>query len=144
LGTPEDRQQTSRVPQLDDRRLKLKEEYVAKRGHWPEQLNAVLLVDPDFLESFIDFNQAILVKKANDAKTRELIYLAINASTTHLYKRGMKNHMRRALQLGATVDEILEVLEIVVGIGMHSTAEGAPLLLEVLNESKSKSDEGAG
>jgi alkylhydroperoxidase/carboxymuconolactone decarboxylase family protein YurZ len=119
---------------LDGKRRALKEEYTAVKGFWPSMHDATLELDPDYLRAFMEFGKAVAAKNALDAKTREFVYLAIDACTTHLYNPGTKNHIRQALALGATKDEILEILEIVTLVGAHSTAEGIPLLLEVLEE----------
>jgi alkylhydroperoxidase/carboxymuconolactone decarboxylase family protein YurZ len=119
---------------LDEKRRQLRDEYIAAKGFWPEMHNALLELDPDFLRAFMEFSSATRAKGALDQKTRHLIFVAVNASATHLYNPGTKNHIREALNHGATVDQIVEVLEMVTGVGMHSTAEGMPLLLEVLQE----------
>jgi alkylhydroperoxidase/carboxymuconolactone decarboxylase family protein YurZ len=124
---------------MDAKRRVLKEEYTASKGFWPSLHDATLQLDPDYLRAFMEFGKAVTAKNALDPKARELIYIAIDACTTHLYNPGTKNHIRQALNLGATTDEILEVLEIVTLVGAHSTAEGMPLLLEVLEEREAAS-----
>jgi alkylhydroperoxidase/carboxymuconolactone decarboxylase family protein YurZ len=119
---------------LDAKRQQLKKEYTAAKGFWPEMHNALLELDPDFLRAYMQYGFATTVKEALDAKMRELIYIAVDASTTHLYNAGTRNHMRMALKLGATIDEIMEVLKIVTGLGMHTTTESVPILVEVLKE----------
>lgn len=121
---------------LDQKRKELKAEYTAAKGFWPSMHDALLQLDPDFLRAFMEFSKATVAKNALDPKTRELIFIAIDASTTHLYNAGTRNHIRQALKLGATTEEILEVLQIVTLLGMHSTTEGVPLLLEMLEEQK--------
>jgi alkylhydroperoxidase/carboxymuconolactone decarboxylase family protein YurZ len=124
--------------EMSEKRRILKEEYTQAKGFWPEMHNAMLELDPDYLRAFMDYGKAAIAKDALTPKMRELIYLAIDACTTHLYNPGTKNHIRQALALGAEVNEILEVLQMVTLVGAHSTTEGVPLLLEVLNEQKAK------
>lgn len=119
---------------MEEKRRALKEEYIALKGFWPSMHDATLELDPDYLRAFMEFGKAVNAKNALDPKTRELVYIAIDACTTHLYNPGTKNHIRQALELGATTNEILEVLEIITLVGAHSTAEGVPLLLEVMKE----------
>ena len=59
---------------------------------------------------------------------KELIAIAINASTTHLYKPGMRFHMRRALRIGVPVGEIVEVLQLASVLGIHTCSMGMPIL----------------
>lgn len=60
------------------------------------------------------------VGESLDALTRALIELAIRASVTALDIEGSKHYMREALDLGATVDQVHEVLMLVSGLGVHT------------------------
>ncbi|MFC5952893.1 carboxymuconolactone decarboxylase family protein, partial [Pseudonocardia lutea] len=66
-----------------------------------------------------------------EPKVKELVYCAFDAAATHLYVPGLKLHFRNALHHGATVEEILEVLEIVSVIGIHAATTAAPIVLEL-------------
>ena len=44
-----------------------------------------------------------------DPKVRELIYIAIDSATTHMYEPGLRVHIQNAFKYGATVQEIMEV-----------------------------------
>jgi alkylhydroperoxidase/carboxymuconolactone decarboxylase family protein YurZ len=63
-------------------------------------------------------------------KEVELISLALNCSCTNLDTEGTRRHIRRALDAGATRDEILLVLKCGVGLAIHSCSLGAPILIE--------------
>jgi alkylhydroperoxidase/carboxymuconolactone decarboxylase family protein YurZ len=102
-------------------------------------MNALAKLDPDFMHGFVQFYNACTAKNALDGKTRELIFVAIDAATTHLYNTGTLFHIQQARKQGATVEEILEVLEIVTLLGVHSMSEGIPLLLQALDEEKKTS-----
>jgi alkylhydroperoxidase/carboxymuconolactone decarboxylase family protein YurZ len=65
-----------------------------------------------------------------DPKTYELIAIAVDASCTHMYAPGTRRHIAKALDLGATPEEIMAVLECVAVLGIHSVAMGAPMLVE--------------
>ena len=67
-----------------------------------------------------------------DAKTIEFIAIAVDASCTHLYDPGVRRHIRQALALGATQEEITAVLQCVSVLGIHTMSLGAPILLEEL------------
>ena len=64
------------------------------------------------------------------AKFKELILVAINAATTHLYAPGVRRHMRNALKLGATPEEVLEVIQLTTLLGVHSCNLAIPILME--------------
>jgi len=69
-------------------------------------------------------------RKVLDAKTIEFIRLALDSSTTQLHEAGAREHIRAALGFGASVSEILEVLEIASVLGIHGTLFGTSLILE--------------
>jgi alkylhydroperoxidase/carboxymuconolactone decarboxylase family protein YurZ len=63
-------------------------------------------------------------------KIRELIYIAIDVATTHFYLPGLRTHIRKALGNGATVAEIMGVLQLSSVLGIHPIIEGVPALLD--------------
>lgn len=73
-----------------------------------------------------------MVSGVLDAKTIEFIAIAVDASCTHLYAPGVRRHIRKALALGATPQEITAVLQCVSVLGIHTMSLGAPILLEEL------------
>ena len=46
---------------------------------------------------------------------------------------GVRRHIRKALELGATKQEIAAVLQCVSVLGIHTMSLGAPILLEELD-----------
>ncbi len=67
-----------------------------------------------------------------DPKWMALVALAVDAAPQSLYPQGMRRHMRRALALGATRQEIAAVLRYVSVLGQHSIKLGASILKEEL------------
>lgn len=115
-----------------DRRSRLKEEFRQARGYWSELWDDTLRLDPDFFESYLAFSSVPWRKGVLDPKVREFIYVAIDASTTHLYDPGTRVHMRNAFAHGATPEELMEVLELASVLGIHSATSGVPILMEEL------------
>ncbi|MFV0246006.1 MAG: carboxymuconolactone decarboxylase family protein, partial [Qingshengfaniella sp.] len=64
-------------------------------------------------------------------RLRELIYVAIDASTTHMFDEGTRQHMANALKLGATPQEIMAVLTLTSTLGLQSVDLGMAILNEV-------------
>jgi len=60
----------------------------------------------------------------------ELISVGLNAACTNLNREGTRHHIRKALEAGATRDEILLVLKCATVMSLHSCSLGAPILLE--------------
>jgi len=90
-------------------------------------------LDPVWLEKFLDMGMKPIASAVLDHKTLEFIAIAVDASCTHLYAPGVRRHIRKALELGATREEILAVLQCVSVLGIHSCALGVPILVEELH-----------
>lgn len=89
-------------------------------------------MDPAWLEKFLDMGMTPIAAGVLDPLTLEFIAIAVDASCTHLYAPGVRRHIRKALELGATQQEILGVLQCVSVLGIHSCALGVPILAEEL------------
>lgn len=94
--------------------------------------------DPEFLEAYLRLRNVPFRNGPLPRKFKELILVAINAATTHLYAPGVRRHIRNALQHGATRDEILEVIELTTVLGIHSSNLAVPILAEELAEHRRK------
>jgi alkylhydroperoxidase/carboxymuconolactone decarboxylase family protein YurZ len=71
-------------------------------------------------------------------KAIELICIALDASYTHMYAPGTRRHIQAALKLGATVEEIMEVLKLCVAQGVQACNLGVPALAEELKRTSAK------
>lgn len=101
-------------------------------GQWNQAWDPMAQLDPDWSEKFIAMGVTPMLKGVLDAKTVEFLAIAVDASCTHMYAPGVRRHIRRALELGATQEEITAVLQCVCVLGIHSMSLGAPILLEEL------------
>ena len=119
---------------LDARRQALKDAFIAARGYWSELWDGVLELSPEFFEAYTAFSSVPWQHGTLPPKIKELIYVAIDASTTHLYNPGTRIHIANALKLGATRDEVMEVLEIVSVLGIHTMSTGLPILIDELRK----------
>ncbi|MBE7940305.1 carboxymuconolactone decarboxylase family protein [Ramlibacter aquaticus] len=99
-------------------------------GEWNPAWDPFYELDPAWTEKFMDMGLAPLRRGVLDAKTVEFIAIAVDASCTHLYAPGVRRHIRKALALGASPQEIAAVLQCVSVLGIHSMSLGAPILLE--------------
>ncbi len=112
----------------------IKREFIEIRGTWGDQWEAILTLDPAFMKAYSDFSSVPWKKNHLDAKTKELMYITVDANATHMYLPGVRAHIKKALEFGATVDEIMEVLELAATLGIHAMNIGVPILVEVLTE----------
>ena len=99
-------------------------------GSWNPAWDPVAELDAQWVEKFFGMATHPIRKGILDPKTFELIAIAVDASCTHLYAPGVRRHIRKALEVGATVEEILAVLQLTSILGIHSMALGAPILIE--------------
>jgi alkylhydroperoxidase/carboxymuconolactone decarboxylase family protein YurZ len=99
-------------------------------GNWNPSWNEFAAMDPAWTEKFMAMAMHAIASGVLDPKTLEFIAIAVDASCTHLYGPGVRRHIRKALQLGATKAEILAVLQCVSVLGIHSMSLGAPILAE--------------
>jgi alkylhydroperoxidase/carboxymuconolactone decarboxylase family protein YurZ len=116
--------------------LKNVEEHQAK-GDWNPLWDNLLKIDPEFIEAYLNFRAVPHKKGPIPPKYKELILIAINASTTHLYGPGVRRHIQNAFKLGATPDEILECIQLTTILGIHSCNLAIPIFMEELEISRS-------
>ena len=102
------------------------------RGDWNPLWNTMREWDPEFVEGYLTMRNVPFGKGPLPDKTKELILIAVNAATTHLYGPGVRRHIQNALKLGATRDEILQVIEITTVVGIHACNLAVPILAEEL------------
>jgi alkylhydroperoxidase/carboxymuconolactone decarboxylase family protein YurZ len=101
-------------------------------GNWNPDWEPFAKLDQAWTEKAVGLAIAPAVAGALDAKTIELIGIALDASCTHMYAPGVRRHIRRALKAGASKAEITAVLQLSSLQGLHSMCLGAPILLEEL------------
>jgi len=101
-----------------------------RSGDWNPLWDTMRQWDPEFMEAYLAFRSAPHRKGPLPQKVREFIMIAINAATTHLYAPGVRRHMQNALRLGATREELLEVIQLTTVMGIHSVNLAVPILAE--------------
>ena len=117
---------------MDERRRRIREEFIDARGYWNAFWDGLLELDPDFFEAYLQFSGVPWHNGTLSPKFKELVYIAIDAATTHLYEPGLRQHVQNALRHGATREEIMEVYELTSVLGIHACTLGVPVLLEEL------------
>lgn len=112
----------------------LKDELVRIQGAWGEDWETALRFDSEFMRTYLGLAAVPWKKSHLDAKTKTLCKLAVDAAATGLYIPGVQEHIRTALRLGTTAQEIMETLELTATVGIHAMNIGVPILTEVLVE----------
>ena len=121
---------------LTEHQKSLKQRYQEEYGYWNDVLENTLKLDETMMESFMDYVQAALSRHALEPKIREFIYIAANAAPTSLNVEATRVHIRRALEAGATKEELVEVLESIACLGIHTVTVGVPALNQTLSSQK--------
>lgn len=101
-------------------------------GEWNPTWEPFYELDPAWTEKFMTAGTTPMLKGVLDPKTIEFIAIAVDASCTHMYGPGVRRHIRKALELGATKEEIAAVLQLTSTVGIHTMSLGAPILIEEL------------
>jgi alkylhydroperoxidase/carboxymuconolactone decarboxylase family protein YurZ len=115
----------------------LTDAYIAS-GEWNPLWDAVRGLDPEFVEAYLAFRSVPHRKGPLPPRFKELVLVAINVATTHLYAPGARRHMRNALRLGATPAEILEVIQLTTVMGIHSVNMAVPMLVEEVERARAQ------
>ena len=129
----EERGRTEAEP-LDDEQERLKAWFIHERGYWHEFWDEMLELDPEMFEAYTEFSTVPWRTGTLSPAEKELIYVSYDVASTHLYVPGTKLHIRNALDHGATVGQVLEVMEIASMIGFQGVTTTMPLLIAELQD----------
>jgi alkylhydroperoxidase/carboxymuconolactone decarboxylase family protein YurZ len=113
---------------------RIRESFKTKRGYWDAKKEPRLKLDSDHFERYLDLSAYPWEHGVLDDKTRELIYIALDASATHTFEYGVEAHIENAIELGATSGEVMETLQLAASIGLYSVTMGAQTLEQVAQE----------
>lgn len=107
-------------------------DHLRATGEWNTAWDSFFEIDPLWTEKFMAMGVHPRLSNVIEPKVWEFIAIAVDASCTHLYAPGTRRHIRKALELGATKEEIAAVLQGVSVLGIHTSSLGMPILLEEL------------
>lgn len=119
-------------PDLTAEQASLRDQFRADRGYWNAFWEEALKLDTPLFSAYYAFSSVPWRQGVLDPKLREFIYVAIDASTTHMFDDGTRGHMANAFKYGATVSELLEVLELATTLGIQSATIGIEILEQEL------------
>jgi len=101
-------------------------------GQWNTAWDPFFQLDPVWTDEFMATGAGIYGSGVMSAKDTELLSIAFDASFTHMYAPGTRRHIHNALQAGASMEEIMEVLKLCVAQGAQACNLGVPILAEEL------------
>jgi alkylhydroperoxidase/carboxymuconolactone decarboxylase family protein YurZ len=115
---------------LTERQERIKAEFTAKRGYWNDFWDGFLRLDAEFFATYTAMSSHAWEHGTLEPKVKEFMYCAFDASATHMFTPGLRQHVANAIRYGATAEELMEVFELASGIGVESFALGLPALAE--------------
>lgn len=121
---------------MSERSKRLLEEMMKKTGYIYPSYRMLAEDDPDFLETYFKLYELAMSKtQIFPEKIKELFFICTIAGRNPGDASAMRNHMVRALEEGATKEEILEALKCTLFPGgALSLLYGVNTLIEVLKE----------
>ena len=100
------------------------------KGLWNTAWDPFFNLDPLWTDQFFAAVGGIYDGKTLQPKFVELLSIALDASVTHMYAPGTRRHIKGALALGATMEEIMETLKIATSFGQETIDMAIPILAE--------------
>ena len=124
---------------MDERaKEQLKADIIQKRGFWSPMHENLINIDPAALEAYLEYVTASSAHLSE--KLRHLLFMAADASVTHLFEFGIRLHMDLAMQCGATKEEVFEVLQLLLETCGLGSRVGMPILAEELKRAGRESE----
>ncbi|WP_322095201.1 carboxymuconolactone decarboxylase family protein [Paraburkholderia bannensis] len=107
---------------------RIKQKFIAARGYWRPWTDAILKLHPDFLERYAEYAGQPARKGPLSPRMVELVYVALDTSSAHMYGPGLATHLKGALSAGATPFDVLDVLHLVATQGLEVVFACASIL----------------
>jgi alkylhydroperoxidase/carboxymuconolactone decarboxylase family protein YurZ len=107
-------------------------DHLRASGQWNDAWTPFYELDPNWTEQFIATGIPVYTGDVLEPKLAELLSIALDASFTHMYAPGTRRHIKAAIEYGATMQEIMEVLKLCVIQGLEAVNMAIPILQEEL------------
>ncbi len=118
--------------QLTPEQEAFKQEYIRKRGYWVEFNDGLLKYSQAFLETYMKYAALPAAEGPLSPRMAELVYVAADASATHMFGEGLLIHTKLALARGASPLDVIETLQIATAEGVEGVSMGVEILVEEL------------
>lgn len=118
---------------LSPEQQEIKDYFIAERGYWRPWTETILRHNPQFLRRYASYAGYPARQGPLSKRMVELIYVALDASSTHLYAAGIRTHIDLALEHGATAADLLDVFHIVTSQGLEAVYRSVEILAEEAN-----------
>lgn len=114
----------------DAESARIREFFIAERGYWRPWTETMLQACPGFVAQYARYAGYPARTGPLTPRMVELIYVALDSSSSHLFESGLQTHMKRALEVGATQADLFDVLHLVAVQGAVHTCQAADILAE--------------
>ncbi|MFM0616279.1 carboxymuconolactone decarboxylase family protein [Paraburkholderia nemoris] len=111
-------------------RERIRAHFIKERGYWRPWTEAILRVQPAFLDHYANYAGYPARSGPLSSRMVELIYVALDASSAHLFAAGLKTHMTGAFASGASEADIFDVLHLVTTQGLECVYQAAVILAD--------------
>ncbi|WP_372497626.1 carboxymuconolactone decarboxylase family protein [Tomitella gaofuii] len=101
-----------------------------RTGGWNPLWDGMDELDPSWAEDYMSAVSEPYEGGVLSPETVQLLCIAVDASCTHMFAPGVRRHIRTALDMGVTQEEIFEVLKLCTTVGIHSMNLALPILRE--------------
>lgn len=108
----------------------IRDHFVARRGYWRPWVEVLLKTRPDFVRAYADYAGEATAQGPLSPRMVELIYVALDASATHLHAAGLRTHVDLALKAGATEADLMDVFALLSAQGVECLRAAADILAE--------------
>lgn len=122
----------SPAPALD--KAAIRAEYERLRGYWRPWTETLLQEHPALVQAYARYAGHPAQHGPLEERQIELIYIALDASGSHLFEPGLRVHMEKALALGVRPAEVFDTLHLVAVQGLDGVTQGADLLAELCGQ----------
>lgn len=123
MSTPE--------PVTDAEREAIKALFIAERGYWRPWTDTMLQMAPGFVQQYARYAGYPARTGPLTPRMVELIYVGLDASSSHLFESGLTTHLQRALEVGASHSDIVDVLHLVAVQGLASVCQASDIVAEL-------------
>jgi alkylhydroperoxidase/carboxymuconolactone decarboxylase family protein YurZ len=107
------------VNALDPELEAAKKKFTEIRGFWNSDRDPIARQMPEYFRALTELSIESWQHGSLTRKEREFICIAIDCTVTHTYPPGLRIHIRNAIDLGATREEILEIFQLAALLGLE-------------------------
>jgi alkylhydroperoxidase/carboxymuconolactone decarboxylase family protein YurZ len=126
------------MTQADMDRDAIKAEFQRERGYWRPWNETLLREQPEFLLAYARYAGHPARTGSLSTRMVELIYVGLDASSSHLFESGLRIHMQKAKEAGASHQDIFDVLQLVAEQGLACVLQSIHVLAEETGDGPSQ------